>query len=189
MRSTLVAALVALGFASSAYAQRTVTVIITSDPPSATLSQYGGSVGMTPMSLKYPTTKAFTSGRGCLVLQPLSMTWASGATAEMADLKICPEGKYRYHGKYQLAFARPDVPGREIDAIFALQVQRDAATAQAQQQAANAAATAAAWAAYVPIALAAIATRPIYVTQPIIYPPTVHCSSTVLGPFINTSCR
>lgn len=116
-----------LALATPVAAQRTVNVTVHSDPQSASLSQSGAVFGLTPFALKYKTTKEFTSGKACLALLPLTVRWASGAVAQMSNLTVCPvPGQKRQASKYELTFVRPDIPGREIDANFDLQVKRDA---------------------------------------------------------------
>lgn len=95
-------------------------VTYNSDPPGATLYEDGKPVGTTPHTLNYQPDDTFNNG-GCLLLRATSVTWASGATASSSGLSAC-----RSTGTSQVyTFVRPDVPGRDIDMNFALQLQRN----------------------------------------------------------------
>lgn len=91
-----------------------------SDPPGATLYQNGQPMGTTPMSLYYEPAQAFKDG-GCQRLDGTSVKWASGAAASIGYLQVCRTLGMTQH----YIFNRPDVPGREIDANHALQLQRN----------------------------------------------------------------
>lgn len=103
-----------------------------SDPPGATLYDDGRPLGVTPVRLSYPADEAFKGGQ-CQDLKGTTAVWASGARAEVSSLNAC-----RSVGWIQsYVFVRPDVPGREVDMNFALQLQRNGIM---QQQVDNAAA-------------------------------------------------
>lgn len=129
-------ALCTAGFVSGCASAPALQVTYHSDPEGATLYEGTRLWGYTPMSLTYPgAAMAFSRGE-CLTLNPTTVRWASGAEASISGLKVCPaQGPYQ-----QFVFIRPnEVPGREIDAQFALQVLQNAALAQqaaAQERAA-----------------------------------------------------
>lgn len=96
-----------------------VRVTYDSDPKAATLYQNGQPVGTTPLTLQYRDA-AFRGG-GCKQLSGLEAKWASGVTASIDSLNVCASSGHQQ----RFTFVRPDVPGREIDANFALQSQRN----------------------------------------------------------------
>jgi hypothetical protein len=92
-----------------------------SDPPGATLYQDGQPIGMTPYTLTYQATEAFKNG-GCMQIRPTEVKWASGASATTGGpLQACSASGY--HQGY--VFIRPDIPGRDVDVNFAMQLQRN----------------------------------------------------------------
>lgn len=142
-----------------------IKVNFLTDIDGAQLYQDDVFMGTTPTQLKYRLAQ------GCTNVKPMVVRWASGAEAFVEGLRVCTEtGKLQH-----FTFNRPTgYPGREIDAQFAVQLamlaeQRAEARArewvELQQRIAN------------------------LFPKPAPLPPTVHCTSTVLGPFINTDCR
>lgn len=98
----------------------TLHVTYESDPQGATLYQDGQPFGQTPVTLTYQSDAGFQGG-GCQSLKGTTVKWASGANASIAFLSACANV-----GRNQrFVFVRPDGPGREIDANFALQSQRN----------------------------------------------------------------
>ena len=92
-----------------------------SDPPGATLYQDGQPMGITPYTLTYQPDENFKRG-GCMSIRPTLVKWASGATASTGSgLTACKStgSRQRY------MFVRPNVPGRDVDMNFALQLQRN----------------------------------------------------------------
>lgn len=132
MRSMLVLAAVLV----SGCAATQIQVDYLSDPPGATLYEGGKALGVTPTSLYYAIEPSFENG-GCQRARGTSVMWASGAKTEIGHLSLCKNNGYRQN----YSFSRPDVPGRDVDLNYALQLQRnsimrqqaDAATMQAIQ--------------------------------------------------------
>lgn len=118
MRFYLLLALAAL--AGCATSSPTMRVTYDSDPKGATLYQNGQPMGTTPVTLQYQTDPAFRKG-GCKQLTGTEVKWASGVTASVPSLQACASAGYAQ----RFTFVRPDVPGREVDANFALQLQRN----------------------------------------------------------------
>jgi hypothetical protein len=100
----------------------TLQVTYTSEPSGAALYQGNTHMGTTPMTLNYQLTEEDKKS-GSKNLQGTSVRWVSGASASItyltADLRI---------GRNQtFSFRRPDgVPGYDVDANYALQLQRNA---------------------------------------------------------------
>jgi hypothetical protein len=140
-----------------------------SDPPGASLYEGGQLKGVTPVVLNYELDQAFKSG-GCTTLRGTSVKWASGAEASISHLTACAHvGRSQ-----QYTFQRPDVPGRDVDMNYALQVQRNTIMRQ-QAAAAETAAT---------LQLINALNPP-----PPPLPTSINCSSYRLGNTIQTDCR
>ncbi len=93
-----------------------------SDPEGATLYQGGTRFGYTPVTLTYQDVSYLFRAGNCLTLQPVQVRWASGAAATVTGLKGCPAQGYWQ----QYSILRPtDTPGADIDANFALQLERN----------------------------------------------------------------
>lgn len=118
MKALIGVAVVLLG--GCATAPPPLHVTYESDPPGATLYQNGQPLGTTPRTLQYSTDQAFRNG-GCKQLSGTEVKWASGVTASLPSLNACSSGGYRQ----KFVYVRPDAPGREIDANYALQLQRN----------------------------------------------------------------
>jgi len=97
-----------------------INVTYRSDPPGATLYEEGRPMGMTPYTAWYEPDETFKNG-GCRKFKGTSVKWASGATASIASLDACASNGWNQH----YTFIRPDVPGRDVDMNFALQLQRN----------------------------------------------------------------
>ena len=109
-----------------------------SDPEGATLYQDSTRFGYTPVTLTYQDVSYIFRAGNCLALQPVQIRWASGAAASVSNLKACPAQGYRQ----QYSILRPtNAPGADIDANFALQLQRNGILQQ-QADAADASAVA-----------------------------------------------
>lgn len=108
---------------------QTADVLLTvySDPLGATVyaDKAETRMGVSPVAIKY---KVPWKRNTCSTLQKITVRWASGAEATLDSVAVCQQ-----NGKHQqLTFVRPTgVPGREIDALFALEVQRQGAAAAA----------------------------------------------------------
>lgn len=138
-----------------------------SDPPGAVLYQDGQPIGYAPRTLHYQPPGEQQHGRGRV--RGIKAVWASGATAEIPFLNV----DVNAHGlNQQFTFLRPDVPGRDADMRFAVELERNQimrAQAQAQQDQTF-------WQMY-----------NAYQQQNRVRTPT-NCSSTVWGNTINTTC-
>jgi hypothetical protein len=117
----------------------TLNVTYDSDPPGAVLYQGQQRVGYTPYTLRYQVSDEEKT-RGYKVLAGTSARWMSGAVAEVSSLEVDLK-RYGYSPRY--TFRRPaDVPGREADERFSLELERTRAihrqaTAQEEQAAAQ----------------------------------------------------
>jgi hypothetical protein len=107
-----------------------------SDPPGAVLYAGERRVGYTPQVLYYQVTEDDMK-KGTKSLQGTRVVWTSGATASIPNLNanIVNNGK-----NHSYTFLRPNVPGRETDAKFALELDK----VKIMQQTADAASQAAA---------------------------------------------
>jgi hypothetical protein len=93
-----------------------------SDPEGATLYQGTTRLGYTPITLTYQDVSYIFRAGNCIALQPVQIRWASGAAAAVTNLKGCPAQGYRQ----QYSILRPtNAPGADIDANFAVQLQRN----------------------------------------------------------------
>lgn len=92
-----------------------------SDPPGATLYRQGVPVGLTPQVISFPAGEAFEKGGQCVTIPAASAKWASGAQAALPDQQICPPQGLAH----RFLFVRPDVPGRDVDMHFALELERN----------------------------------------------------------------
>ena len=137
-----------------------------SDPPGAALYQGGQLMGYTPYTLQYQVTDDDRK-RGTKLLQGTSVKWASGASANVPSLTA---NINQFGFSQQFTFQRPDIPGRETDMQFALELQKLAIMrqqAQAQQDQAF--------------------YQLLQATKPVVRP-TTNCTSTVIGNTVQTNC-
>lgn len=104
------------------------------DVPGAMIYQGSQLLGYAPIEVIYRWQKAALDQNQCMQLQPIEARWASGASAGVRGMKACVAGTYIQ----QKLFLRPNVPGRELDIQFAMQLQQTAAleaAAAAQERA------------------------------------------------------
>ena len=144
-----------------------------SDPPGASLYQGGQLMGYTPYTLQYQVSDQDRS-RGSKLLQGTSVKWASGASANVPNLTA---NLTQFGFSQQFTFQRPDLPGRETDMQFALELQKLAIMrqqAQAQSQQARAQQDQAFY-------------QLLQATKPVVRP-TTNCTSTVIGNTVQTNC-
>lgn len=137
-----------------------------SDPPGAALYQAGQMRGYTPYTLQYQVSDD-DRRRGTKLLQGTSVRWASGASANVPNLTA---NLIQFGLSQQFTFQRSDVPGRETDMQFALELQKLAIMrqqAQAQQDQAF--------------------YQLLQATKPVVRP-TTNCTSTVIGNTVQTNC-
>src|SRR5437867_9972665 len=124
--SLLISLLVIAGCAN------TLKVTYYSDPPGAVLYQDNHRFGYTPTTLQYKITDE-DKNRGYAILRGTSVQWASSAKANISTLRADLGIGYNQ----QFIFNRPDnVPGREADVRFALELEKLAVMrrqAQAQE--------------------------------------------------------
>ena len=96
-----------------------ITVTYYSDPAGATLYQEN-ILGYTPITRAYNLRPSVQRDR-YIKLPPTKVVWASGVFSEANDITVDRnEGS-----EFSFTFVRPNVQGREIDANFALQLQRN----------------------------------------------------------------
>jgi len=93
-----------------------------SDPEGATLYEGAQLRGHTPATLNYLGGEARFRQNQCVLLNPMQVRWASGAVSSVSNLQMCPAMGWAQ----QYLFVRPNVPGAEFDANFALQQQGNA---------------------------------------------------------------
>lgn len=97
-----------------------VRVTYYSDPPGATFYEWGVAVGYTPFTRIIKPPGRPEDRRGNLVVSA-NVVWASGARTNINYLTFdLSEGS-----QFSFTFVRPDVPGREIDGNFAIQLERN----------------------------------------------------------------
>jgi hypothetical protein len=118
---------IALGLCVGCVAAPVLNMTYHSDPEGATLYEGGRLWGSTPVTLTYQDGRAAFARNECLRLNPMHVRWASGVVASVSDLQACPAT-----GFFQAyVFVRPpDIPGADIDANFAIQLQRNSALQQ-----------------------------------------------------------
>jgi hypothetical protein len=98
-----------------------------SDPEGASLYEGARLLGYTPVTLTYKDSRTAFAHNECLRLNSLHVRWASGVVASAPNLQACPAPGY----SQQFVFKRPaDVPGVEIDADYAAQLDRNPAMQQ-----------------------------------------------------------
>lgn len=97
-----------------------VAVTYYSDPPGATFYEWGVAVGYTPFTriIKPPDRPEGTPGK---LVVSANVIWASGARTNIKYLTFDLSGGSQFY----FTFVRPDIPGREIDANFAIQLERN----------------------------------------------------------------
>ena len=100
----------------------TLSVTYNSEPPGAALYQDSTHMGTTPMTLRYQVTDE-DKKNGSKILRGTSVRWISGASASISYLTA----DFRIGLNQTFNFRRPDgVPGYDVDANYALQLQRNA---------------------------------------------------------------
>jgi len=113
-------------------------VTYNSEPIGAALYEGSTFLGTTPVTINYNVTEEQRKA-GRMLLRGTSVRWVSGASANISSLTADMQ-QYGYHQTF--TFRRPDgVPGYDVDANYALQLQRNAimllqaaSQAQAAQQ-------------------------------------------------------
>jgi hypothetical protein len=114
-------------------ASKQLAVTYHSDPPGAALYQGDHNFGPTPRTLYYQLTD-YDRQAGYKLLQGTAVRWVSGAKAGVSSLRA----DLRNGTNQVFTFRRPDnAPGYDIDANFALQLERNrilAEQAEAQRQ-------------------------------------------------------
>lgn len=95
----------------------------TSIPPGAALYQGSTFFGYCPVTLEYNPSR-YDVNTGRMMLQEVTAVWSSGAKVQTGMI----QADLRQHGFNQyLSLPRPaDVPGAEIDAQFAIELERNA---------------------------------------------------------------
>lgn len=163
----------ALAALASGCAAQVLTVTYHSDPEGAMLYEGSRLWGYTPISLTYPGVTATLRQGQCARLNGSMVRWASGAEARIDSLSACASVGWNT----QFVFLRPSgLPGRELDAQFALQLQQNAMLqqqAQAQQD-------------LVLLSIYNTLTQQNFVA---LQRSTLKCTSTPAGNSVTTTCR
>lgn len=107
-----------------------LTITYHSDPPGAAIYEGSKLIGRAPVEAGYTPTEEFKHG-GCMNLTPLTARWVSGAHAQISTLTACAKATMNQ----QFSFVRPDLPGRDLDVQWAIQLERNAAASEASAQA------------------------------------------------------
>ena len=158
----------------------TLKVTYQSDPPGASLFQNGQLMGYTPYTLQYQLSDD-DRRQGVKLLQGTSVKWASGASANVPNLTA---NLTQFGLTQHFTFQRPDVPGRETDMQFALELQKLAIMRQqAQAQSLQAQAQAQQAKAQQDQAFYQL----LQTMRPTVRP-TTNCTSTVIGSIVQTNC-
>lgn len=151
----------------------TLKVTYDSDPQGAVLYQGQQKFGYTPYTLQYQVSDE-DKKRGHKIIEGTTVRWASGATAKVNSLRVDLNHTDGWHGLSRgFTFQRPEgVPGSDVDARFALELERTRAirrqaAAQERQAAAQEERARAG---------SGMTTSP------------TNCTSTVIGNTVNTSC-
>jgi hypothetical protein len=130
----------------------------------------GRPVGQTPLVLNYAVTDEWRSGQ-CIKARGSEVKWASGATASVSYMSLCPPQGYEQHYTFQ----RPNVAGRDVDVNFALQLERNRILRRQAEAAEDAAA-------------AQILRSMQQAPAPAAFPPMTNCTTRVNGSQAQTSC-
>ena len=151
---------------------------VQSNPPGASVYQAGQLVGQTPVNLTYTDPKyleRFKAGQ-CVQTMPLTIVWVSGAKQESA-VNLCPN-----IGWSQVYTAnRGYGPGMDVDANYALQLQRNSIM---QQQASQQA-----YQTYLQQQQLNTQQQQLQQQQmQNLYRPSVNCTSRAYGNTVNTNC-
>jgi hypothetical protein len=155
----------------SGCATNQVRVTYYSDPNGAALYEGQKALGYTPFTLIYPISPQ-DKARGYVSLSPTKVVWASGASATVQS-RIAELSKGT---NFHLVFMRPDVPGRDVDLNFALQLERN----RILQEQANAQRDQAFWQMYNAVFNQYQKSAPTY--------NRTNCTSNVIGNNIYTTC-
>ncbi len=112
MKSTICAlvSLVLIGCAP----QMSLTVY--TNPPGATLYEKSGTTYTSPATVYYDVDPAYSDSQGCVLVQPFTTVWSSGARVDGGDapLRLCGE-----QSAFAITIERPDVPGLDQDLAMA----------------------------------------------------------------------
>lgn len=158
-----------------------------SDPPFATLYAGSTKIGSTPLTIEYPVTED-AKKRGYMLLKGTSARWVSGASAEVASVHV-----YLERGLSQeVTFKRPEnYPGRGKDEAYVRETMRDyllwrqvqaqERQAQAQEDISNIQRNKALTDSINQIG------KP-QTPYPLPRPP-IHCTSSVIGGIVHTTCQ
>ncbi|HZP67655.1 MAG TPA: hypothetical protein VFB32_15235 [Rudaea sp.] len=141
----------------------TLYVTYRTDPPGAMIYEGAKALGYAPLTAPYNVGDGFEHSK-CLMLNPISARWVSGAETKPTPIKACLD-----HGGWtqELTFVRPNIAGRELDVQWAIHLQEQ----QVAQKQADAAAWQAALSSYQSVA-----------------PTTVRCVTNQVGTMIVTNC-
>ena len=132
-----------------------------SQPPGASIIESGKIIGTAPVTVPYHPPESFTSG-GCVTLAPVTAQWISGARTTYQPTACRSTGTSQRY-----VFQRPAGAGMDIDANYALQLQRNQIMKDA------------AWSEAFDRGLRQGAET---------YPKTTNCTTTNIGGMLQTSC-
>lgn len=159
----------AVSLSTAACSTKTLHVTYLSHPPGAALYEGERAFGYCPLTLEYTITQADRQ-RGYMVLRGLTARWVSGARASVSSI----QADLNNGTTQQFTFLRPEeAAGLQIDASFALDIERN----RILQQQAEAQQNQAFWQMY------------NAVMNQYQQPQPLSCSSYVVGNIVQTQCR
>ncbi len=124
---TTICALVSLVLIGCA-PQKSLTVY--TNPPGATLYGKSGTTYTSPATVYYDVDPAYIDSQGCVLVQPFTTVWSSGARVDGGDapLRLCGD-----QSAFAITIERPDVPGLDQDLAMArLLIEREIQRLQGQ---------------------------------------------------------
>lgn len=163
--------LLAVMFFLAGCATNQVRVTYYSDPNGAAFYEGQRALGYTPFTLIYPISPQDRE-RGYVSLSPTKVVWVSGASGTVQS-QIAELSK---GANFHFVFIRPDVPGRDVDMNFAVQLERN----RILQEQANAQRDQAFWQMYNAVFNQYQKSTPTY--------NRTNCTSNVIGNSIYTTC-
>jgi len=160
---------IALGFASVTLSgcADTIHVTLNCDPIGASLheAETNRNLGVCPKTFDYAVTEQDRQN-GYVTLKGITATWVSGASASYSSIRAV----LKLGDTPQVEFDRPrSVPGYDVDANYALNVQRNAILAQQAQ--------------------AAIEANNLTKSLTVINARPTSCTTTQIGNMLQTNCH
>ena len=170
----LIKLLLLLILINSGCAVNQVTVTYYSDPPGAAVYEGQKAFGFTPVKVFVSIPPEMQKSR-IIRINETKAVWASGAYSTVPYIEL----DLQQNSNFYFTFIRPNVPGREADLNFALQLERN----RILQQQAQAQTDQAAMQAYG--VLLNSFNRPTYSPN---YNKSLNCTSNINGNYIYTDC-